>query len=108
MRECDVMFIPSFCKYVKCFEILKWRTHRQSQNRQYSNSFFVFVKKEIVLLMKTIQFANILLTGNCNNTVFTLFPIMNKMRVILPMLYNRKPFVTYIYPFFGNVCFSRR
>jgi hypothetical protein len=82
------------------FRNLKWRTHRQSHNIQYSNGFFVFVKKEILLIMKIIQFANILLTGNSNNIVFTLFPIMNKMRVTLSLLYNRKPFVTYIYPFF--------
>ena len=50
--------------------------------------------------MKIIQFANILLTGNSNNIVFTQFPIMNKMRVMLPLLYNRKPFVTYIYSLF--------
>ena len=53
--------------------------------------------------MKIIQFANILLIGNSNNTVYTLFPIMNKMRVMLPLLYNRKPFVTYIYPFFSEI-----
>jgi len=31
--------------------------------------------------MKNIQFTNILLTGNSNNIVFSLFLIMNKMRV---------------------------
>jgi len=69
---------------------------RQSQNRQHSNRFFVFVQKELVLLMKIIQFAHILLTGKSNNIVFTPFPIANKMRVMFPLLYKRKTFVIHI------------
>jgi len=56
----------------------------QSQNRQHSNSVCVFIwggGKKNGLVMNITHFANILVTGNSNNIVFTLFPIMNKMRV---------------------------
>jgi hypothetical protein len=80
MREYDVMFILSSVQICEMFRNLKWRTQRKSHDRQHSNSFFDFANREIGLIVKIIQFANILLTGNSNNAVFAQFPIMNKMR----------------------------
>jgi len=102
MREYDVVFISSF---VQIFEM----EATQSQNRQHSNSFFVFVQKK-GLITKKIQFTNILLTGNSNNIVFTLFLIMNKMSVgrMLPILLSQNVcnihlllFLLEIYAFLG-------
>ena len=52
----------------------------QSQNRQHSNSVLVFLKKKWANNEEN-SIHKYSITGNSNNIVFTLFPIMNKMRV---------------------------